>query len=324
MAKVVTRGESVYSCDQCSRNIRVPANRVGIEVMQRCTITHGCRGSLRRLTQIKDIVNTPAFPPEVQGVQDWFQRRVLYTHTQPVEAQTWRIVHNLANKPTVHAFVYAYVRDVLTLIPETAFTVATVDMNTIDVSFERPVSGVIQCITLASQNSTNPTHDLISSASDVFAVTTTSGELTIATLDASPIVNVTVRYNSSEPIEIVYANIDDASSINSPWAGASRIVANGRTYVLRSFDIVDHQSQEFANGQILNGTPLSITQIDGVDVRLNDVLFLLARAPYSAVDRITTEYMDAARSAGAIFYDTGRAYTQQQNLRPVYPPITVV
>lgn len=104
MAQILIKGESVYQCDVCSRKIRVLTSREGIDVVQRCTITYGCRGRLHQLRDAKEINSTPAFPTEVAGVQDWFQRKVVYSHTQPIRMKTWTIKHGLANKPLVYAY----------------------------------------------------------------------------------------------------------------------------------------------------------------------------------------------------------------------------
>lgn len=105
MAQILIKGESVYACDVCNRKIRVLTSRDGIDVVQRCTITYNCHGKLHRVTNTEDINTTPAFPVEVAGVQDWFQRKVEYTHVQPIKSTRWLIKHNLANKPLVYAYV---------------------------------------------------------------------------------------------------------------------------------------------------------------------------------------------------------------------------
>lgn len=104
MAQILIKGESVYKCDVCMRKIRVLTSREGIDVVNRCTITYGCKGRLHRVKNAEEANATPAFPTEVAGVKDWFQRRVEYTHTQPIKASTWVIKHNLANKPIIYAY----------------------------------------------------------------------------------------------------------------------------------------------------------------------------------------------------------------------------
>lgn len=105
MAQILIKGESVYKCDVCMRKIRVLTSREGIDVVNRCTITYGCKGRFHRVKNAEEANATPAFPTEVAGVKDWFQRRVEYTHIQPIKSATWVIKHNLANKPIVYAYV---------------------------------------------------------------------------------------------------------------------------------------------------------------------------------------------------------------------------
>lgn len=104
MAQILIRGESVYKCDVCMRKLRVLTARDGIDVVQRCTITYGCKGRLHRVKNAEEANTTPAFPTEVAGVQDWFQRRVEYTHQQPILSKVWIIKHQLASRPTVYAY----------------------------------------------------------------------------------------------------------------------------------------------------------------------------------------------------------------------------
>jgi len=104
MAQILIKGENVYRCDVCSRKIRVLADRDGIDVVQRCTITYGCRGKLHRVLDSAEINDTPAFPVELPGVADWYQRKIEYTHTQPIKSTRWVVKHNLSNKPLVYAY----------------------------------------------------------------------------------------------------------------------------------------------------------------------------------------------------------------------------
>lgn len=103
-AQILIKGESVYKCDTCNRKVRVATSKDGIDVVQRCIITHGCKGKLYRVRDARDANSTSAFPAEVPGIQDWFQRRVVYDHSQPIKSQKWLIKHNLQNKPIVYAY----------------------------------------------------------------------------------------------------------------------------------------------------------------------------------------------------------------------------
>lgn len=333
MPKVVVKGESIYKCSVCSRSVRVPTNKQGLDVIQRCIITHNCQGKLSRVTIAKEINETPAFPPEVQGVPDWFQRRVLYTHEQPVQSVTWTIHHNLATRPKIYVYVNRLVDGEETLVKVDPKTETTIDLNTVEVTFDLPESGLAQCIALASQNSTNPTAlapTVVSS--DAFQLTSDTGELTIATLSSAPLVGIGLTYRTSGTeidITIDYAGIDNTPSVGSPWAGSSRAVINGQVYTIRSFNITQTPLAPtyFAAGAIPNGSTFYVSTFSNAPPTPGQCLFLLGRAPYATVDRIFDRYIDAAAVsaiAPELFYTTGKGFAAQSVIRSTYPPILVV
>ncbi len=332
MPKIVVRGETAYECDECGRRIRVPANRPGLDILQRCIITASCKGALRQLSQANEINSTPAFPPEVPGVQDWFQRRVFYSHTQTLDAEVWQIEHNLANKPIIHAFVNTIVDGVVTLVATDEFTARSVDLNLTEVTFTRPTSGVVQAISLSSQNVSNPQRIELGADATMFQITSNTGELTIAVrqtgLDGwnDTDVDITLDFQSNPPVTITYPNIDNTPSLASPWVGANKIVANGKLYTVHSFNITDTNPAPtyFANGQMLNGTTFRVTKINNTEIVQGDVLILLGQTPYAAVDRITNKFVDAGRADSTLAYDSGKAYISTAFVKNTYPPITVV
>ena len=333
MPKVVVRGESVYQCDVCSRSIRVPTIKQGMDVLQRCIITYGCQGKLYRVTQAKQINETPAFPPEVEGVQDWFQRRVLYTHLQPVQAATWVIKHNLASRPVIHVYVNRIVDGEEQLVTFRPTTITTVDLNTIELTFDVAESGLVQCIALASQNATNPLSTAPTAASTVATqITSNTGELTLATLNSDPLVGLGLTYLTSGAlanVTIEYAGIDAAPSVESPWVGSQIAVINGKKYTIRSFNLTTTPlaPSYFGAGAVPNGSAFYVSSYNGAPPTTGEVLILLGRAPYASVDRITDSYIDLSHistTAPELFYTTGVGYAQPSVIRSTYPPILVV
>jgi hypothetical protein len=331
MPAVVVKGESVYECTTCKRRVRVPANKQGMEVMQRCIITYNCQGKLNRVTQTKEINATPAFPPEVEGLQDWHQRKVLYTHEQPVQSNQWIVKHNLANRPILHVYVY---RDTssgsATLEPGTPTSTQIVDSNTVILTFDVAVSGLVQCIALSSENTVNPMA-LSSTSSDTAPVqiSTNAGEITIATLATSPMVSLGVTFysGSSSNNTIEYVGIDYVPSINSPWAGYESIVANGNQYILRSFNIVTTPNAPlyFSVGAISNGSLFYPYSFNGSgQPQPGEVLLLLSRSPHTNVDRVYDQYIDLGyinSSQPELYYAQGKAYAQKSVIRSIYPHI---
>jgi hypothetical protein len=333
MPKVVVKGESIYKCSVCSRSVRVPTNKHGLDVLQRCIITHNCQGKLNRVTIAKEINETPAFPPEVQGVADWFQRRVLYTHEQPVQSLTWLIRHDLATRPKIYVYVNRLIDGEEILVKVDPKTETTIDLNTVEVTFEGAESGLVQCISLASQNSTNPTAlSGLTVSTDAFQLTSDVGEVTIATLSSAPLVGIGLTYRTSGTeidITIDYAGIDAVPSIGSPWVGSSRAVINGQVYTLRSFNLTQTPLAPtyFAAGAVPNGSTFYVSTFSNAPPSLGQCLFLLGRAPYATVDRIFDQYIDAATISPIspeLFYNTGKGYATRSVIRSTYPPVLIV
>ena len=330
MTQVVIRGESVYECDVCKRRIRTPTNRYGLDVIQRCTITAGCQGKLHRVTALKDINATPAFPPEVAGLQDWFARNILYTHQQPIKTAVWVVQHNLQNVPVLHTFVHRTVDGEDVLVEQDPVSVDTIDANTTRLTFAAAESGQVQCVSLSTRNTTNYDNTLISAPSALgVQLTSDAGEITIATLDSSGIVDVALTFLSTTPTTITYSGIDGIPSIYSPWVGASAAIINGRRYTVRSFNLTQTSPAPayFSAGAIVNGTAFYVSGINNAPIDTNDVLFLMSNAPHTNVDRIYDRYVDAtsvSATSPETFYGDGRGYVKSSVVRSTYPLILVV
>lgn len=333
MPKVVVKGESVYKCSVCTRNIRVPTNKQGLDVLLRCNITYGCQGKLRRVTQAKEINEPPAFPPEVQGVEDWFQRKVLYTHEQPVQSTTWTIRHNLANRPAIHFYVNRIVNGETTLVSTDPLTETTIDLNTVQVTFSNAESGLAQCIALASQNSTNPNSAAGTvDSTTVYQVSSNVGEVTLATLSDAPLISLALTYKTSGTqldVVIDYAGIDDVPAVGSPWAGTDAVVINGKKYTVRSFNITTTPLAPayFAAGAVPTGSTFFVSNYNGHPPLTGECLILLGRNPYATVDKVLDRYIDVSQissSSPETFYTTGKAYTIPSVIKQTYPLILVV
>lgn len=325
MAKILAKGESVYECDTCKRRTRVPTNRVGLDIIQRCVITSNCQGKLHRIILSKDINDTPAFPPEVVGVQDWFQRKVLYTHEQTVQSAKWIVKHDLANKPNLYVYIKKYVNGVLSDVETTAFTSTVIDLNTIQLTFAQAERGLVQCITSASQNSTNQSATAGVAVADSSIQISTSGEITIATLDDAEYVNVMLTFNSpssTDPVIVQYLAVG-TPSVNSPWAGADYVVINGKQYRVRSFNIVTTQLAPpyFTSGAIASGSSITVS----TGYKVGDAVLLLANAPYAAADRVHNKCIDAAtaQTGAYLVYNEGTVYADPLVVKNIYPPIIV-
>lgn len=328
-----TRGEHAYQCDTCLRKIRVPVNALGLDLLPNCNITLGCLGKLTRLTLAREINNTPAFPPEITGVIDWFPRKALYTHTQVVQSNTWTIVHDLGNKPSIDTYVYLTVNGAQVLTEVEPLTVTTVDENTSIVTFSSSYSGVAQCISLESQNSVNP-----NSTAPTPVVTSTqqlssdSGEVTIATLDLTSVISVTLTYitsSTTDNVVVDYSAVDNTVSIASPWVGVKHSIINGKKYAVRSFNLRTTPSAPsyFDLGLVPSGAAFFVSAVNGSPVTAGQALWLLGTSPYASVDRVYDKVVDVSninRVSPETFYNNGKGYVQPSVVKSTYPRILVV
>lgn len=333
MPKVVVRGESVYQCTICDRKTRVPTNQRGLDVIYHCTITSGCKGKLNRLTLIKDIISTPTLTPSVSGLQDWFQRKVLYTHSQNISSNNWIVPHELNNKPTIHVFTYKSIDGVKQLIPTVPDSITTIDSNKTQISFVRAETGIAQCIALASQNVTNdPTRSTAAITGDKVQYSNNIGVITIATLNDDPTISIMLTFmvSNQDPVTIIYDYITAHTTVSSPWANTSKIYVNGKTYTTRTLDIVNHPSAMpfFLSGQIPpQGCTYYIQYLNSNSVISDEVLMLGANTPYGIVDRVYDSYSDFSSetsTTGGVIYSFGKTYVNPPAIKNAYPYIVVV
>lgn len=325
MTTTFAKSESVYQCDVCTRKIRVPSNRKGLEIVHNCIITADCKGSLHRVMIAKEINDTPAFTPELPGVQDWVERNVLFTFTQPVQSNKWIVTHNLGNIPNVFAYVERQENNSTVLKEIEPKSITPIDGNIIEVLFDQAEKGLAQCIASASQNYINPTTSTTSTINNVQL--TNNGELTIATLAQDASVNLKLTYNSptsTSPVLIEYLNLTD-TTIESAWNGISTIIINGKKYIVRSFNIVTTPMAPsyFQSGTIGDGSTVYFMDIQAI----GNVLILLSNSPHAAVDRVNSKYIDVAAIGGTqsqIYYNNGNLFAASTIVKDTYPPIIII
>lgn len=359
MAQILIKGESVYRCDVCNRKIRVLTSRTGIDVVQRCTITYGCRGRLHQLRDAKEINSTPAFPTEVPGVQDWFQRKVLYSHNQPIKTKTWTIKHGLSNKPLLYVYTSRqtstdvvppgtiYVGTVGSNIHEilepavvgnidgtvrqdvVTFSINTIDANTTEINFEKPQSGMVQCVALASQNTANPIPETIVDGSAAFKLSN-NGEITIATASENPFISVLINFKSATiraGVNATFNNVDNTASVASPWVNVGKIYVNGKTYNVRSFNLANTAPVPgiMATGNV--DVAKARFTFENLGSKANENIILLGSPPYLTVDRIYNQVVDIAlidKFSPELYYSDGEIYVEQSAIKTVYPLIHTV
>lgn len=332
MSKVVARGESVYQCTVCNRKTRVPTNQRGLDVVHYCTITAGCKGKLNRVSIVKDVIATPALTPAVSGLNDWFQRKMVYTHEQVVASNNWVIKHDLGGKPNVHTFLHTLVDGVVQLLPASQPVTVTIDQNTTKLVFDRAETGIAQLTSLASQNTTNAPISTYVPVVGNLQVSTNTGLLTLATKKSDSAINLTITFviTGQSPVTITYNNIDKIATASSPWAGVKQVYINGQTYTVRTLDLISHPAafSYFASGQIPpQGGAFYISYINNLAPVYEDVLIIGADSPFGPVDRIYDKFVDFSRetaSSGGVAYSFGKIIATPTVVRTAFPLISVV
>ena len=268
----------VYKCDTCKREIELPQNKKGLEVVQRCIITEGCRGKLGQQS-IKYDHSRGSFPSTVVGLQDWAQRKVLFDFTQTISSTTWTVTHNLGTEPSIVVYIAKQSSSVvqtvtgITVVEKTTYQqvpldeleVTIVNENQLIVTFPSPTftsgqTGIVQCIARSTKPITNVAAPVATTVS--YIQLTNSAELSIASIDNSTTLNLTLEFitptGTVVPVNYV---VDNIPSVTSPWTGYTNILVNGRNYTVRSFNVVNNITL-FTNGTIPNGSTVRIVSID--------------------------------------------------------------
>lgn len=315
----------MFQCDVCNRRVRVPSNKFGLNVIQRCIITNGCLGKLHVERNRQEVNNTPAFPVAVDGLTDWFQRKILYTHQQPVESDVWLITHNLGNKPSVQLFVNKIIDGETVLTEQLPTKITVINLNTLQLELSARETGVAQCIALSSENSVNPQFKPPEVDTTVFQITN-KGEISIATLDGSPTVSLSLVYNTiNGELTVPYTNIDDVPSLESPWVGANRVFISGKTYTVRSFNVITTPSATtfFEQGLIRDGSQFRVVT---TNLSPGQNFLLWGKFPYTAIDRYYDRCIDTSRlvTSSNVFYSKGEVFVDPVYVKTPYPNIVVV
>lgn len=331
MLKITTRGETVYQCTVCNRKTRVQTNKYGLDIIHYCTITNGCKGKLNKVTLIKDIINTPTITPSVINLQNWVQRKILYTHAQSIKSKKWIINHNLNNNPIAHVFIDSSSTPGTTkLIPVYDTKITPIDLNTTIIEFKKMESGVVQFVSPASQLAIPP---VIVPNTDNIQVSSSSGIITIATKNATDKITISLTFigKSFVPVSISY-DVDNIVSYLSPWTGVNRIEYNNDVYTVRDLNLF---STSFATKLFLEKTiPLTgafvfVNTIDEVtnNYDKHNILLLRSTFPYSSIDRVYDDWIDFGTetpTSNQIMYENGQILAAPNKIEKIFPRIHVV
>jgi len=298
----------VYKCDVCKRDIELEQNLKGLENIQRCTITHGCRGKLYQTKVLPDYVRG-RLPDQVAGLDDWRQRSVLYNHEQTIERDNWLVNHNLGTFPSVSVFVNVPTND----DPDNQEEIIPTDTIIIDsdnllLKFDLAVSGLAQLVARQSDPDLLRPFVGLNISTDVLQQLSLNGDISIATRISTTgeeaEVEVAVEYTTTAntTVPTTYTADSETNASDAPW---------------RSDD-------ENSVLKVKEGSPLTATETR--EIAQDEVMLLFATKPYDQVDTITTQYIDVydaivSDSNFAFIYDDGEFFADEDIIQDIYPPI---
>lgn len=251
-----------YQCNTCKRTINLIQNKRGLDWVGSCNITLGCRGHLVQQEVYPDYIRG-SLPPDVRGLKDWVQRKVLFNFEQTVSRQTWVITHNLGTLPSV----LVYVNVPISGDPNNMEEVLPVEINydsenQLTLVLPKSYIGVAQLIARASNpDILNPRPRPPVSTGPTSAPVSNGNTLTIATRLATTgslvELPVEVTYTSSSGNAVTVGYIaSNIPAIVSPWSDFTRIMFKGKTYLVRTFNVLT------GNIQIPNGATVAVSAIN--------------------------------------------------------------
>jgi len=341
-----------YKCTVCKREIEIPENKYGLEVVQRCTITEGCRGELYRIGRKQDYLRGD-LPARVPGLTDYSARRALYNHTQSVAATDWFVNHNMGVVPSVQVLINSTAAtsvdtdntvscalrgttEAQTQIETTNFTIEIVDANNLIIHFPDPQSGLAQMI--ARSTSTGVVETTTTTAAEQFQLTATGTLLTVATLnDVIPepnSISLDITYKSPDGLTSLVQtyNIGTLPSVDSPWDDYGTILIQGKRYKVRTFDAL---IPEMTDGTLPDGSSFYFSSLDtdstgtppgprGLGAR--EVYVLLGLDPYTNIDKVKNQVIDASKITAAnaelsLFVSGRELFAFDTVIDSTYPPI---
>lgn len=317
-------GIVIFKCDTCNREIELVQNKTGLETIGRCIVTDGCRGKLVTVRIIPDH-SRGNIPVDVEGLSNWRQRKVLFTHEQKVANSKWKVTHDLNTSPSVQTFVYVPNGPGTTLVEILPTTITVVSSNVVEIEFTQNYTGIAQLI---SRTSTESVLDpaIVSPTS---IIVTTQQKLVLATLDAAPIVTLGAQFLSPttfKPSILVMLPCSSAANETSgtAWEGVRKVLIGGKIFTIRGISLANIDLSG-----VVSGSPFYIASISAVGGLVQNKNFiLLTKEPFTTFDRDINNYVDvttvtATNALQGFTYVQPDFYVSDTIREAVYPAIKV-
>lgn len=285
--------------------------------MGRCVITDGCHGKLHQFDFIQDGI-VGKLTPDVTGLTNYVQRKVLFTFEQTLSSDVWEIEHNLNGNPSVQTFVVVVEANEEVLTEVTPDDIVVVDANNIEIHFATAQKGIAQLISRSS-NLTQVTEQVV--AATVRQVTI-GFELSIATLSTANIVSLRAQFFSPTTLDetaLVTFEFDNTPQPASPWFGANQVFIGGKLYEVRSQNVetlIEGSNVDVGSPFIFTGTTPE------------DVFILLSNPPHETFDRDFNNAIDisSATDPSVPGFSTGSTelLAAPVLIDRIFPPIHVI
>lgn len=294
-----------YRCDTCDREIDLIRAPQGLETFGRCTITDGCRGKLHQLELFATRLIS-RLPPDVDGLDNWVARKVLFKHEQTISSSEWAIEHNLGTSPSVQVHITNNAGEFEEITP---LSVSIVDRNNVLVTFSEPRKGIAQCIAVSTDVTVDPIVVVDTGTIDQLTV---GSQLLVMPLGTASVSDIdTVFLSSTTGEEIGRIALTDVT----PMATTYKVLYKGKQYQYFYASIG-------TTGQlstIPNGSPFYFENNIGGD---KDVFFLLSKLPHDDLDLVQLNQVLelSAISTGSSLYTEGELYMNDSLYRDIYPP----
>jgi len=348
-----------YKCDTCKRKITLSENDTGMTVFAKCIITEGCKGTLYKLARNQNIVRQDLiFPPPVNGLDDYTQRRVFYDQTFNILANPWEINHDMGVLPAITVYLFNELTGDPEEVSQDEYTVNIIDNDNLEILFSSQKRGIVHLIARSSVPINVAT---VPDLDNLFQVSNT-GYMTlivpsIVNVDDDPSGQITLNLDDLDLEVVVQAPTDeavtnsgtflvDALTSESPWFGWGQVLVRKRrnlsTKSTQLWDLVNPTPTDptyILLADIPNGTSIEITAIryrntamgylgQYIDIEPRSLMLLLGNSPYSVTDKIRDRLVDVGRLPitlnGKFYVFDGEIYIDNSVIEMIYPQIELI
>lgn len=338
-----------YKCNVCSRDIDLLENSKGLSAFSKCVITYGCKGKLLKTKRNPNNIREK-FPSEVSGIEDYNQRKALFTFSQPTTKPVWTINHDLNVSPAISVYVNDINGTLVSLSPEN-YTTKIVNKNQVKIYFKDSYKGKAQLVSRSSIKTvpiaSNKSASLVQTSSNgylVFAVPKILTRFEYPPTVLPPIqtpydlsnLNIRIEVSIKRPNEEeeICTEFLTSSLIDTPWSGWSEVlIRRRRNYYVFAKNILDFRTFGGDNlkfSDIPDGTQLRITRVDygtGVlqPIPQEGLYLLLSNSPYTANDKIKDKVVNLANmvdnTIDYLSFTTSDFFVDSTQIEKTYPDI---